>query len=95
MFLFFCISNFSIHVGFFWGGCSKEARKEGRKKRTETSSSFDSVFVDDAERSPALVSLVVVRGKGESVVCVEPAVVGVTALRPGSLCDFQGGRSCG
>ena len=62
---------------------------------TESSSSLDSVFIDDAERTPTLVSRVVVRGKGKCVVCVEPAVVGVAALRPGSLCDFQRSRCCG
>lgn len=62
---------------------------------TETSSSFDSVFVDDTERTPALVSRVVIGSKRKRVVRVEPAVVGVAALRPGSLCDLQGSRCYG
>ena len=83
----FCVSSLSIHV---YDGVWRVIRM-----LTESSSSLDSVFIDDAERTPTLVSRVVVRGKGKCVVCVEPAVVGVAALRPGSLCDFQRSRCCG
>ena len=57
----------------------------------EAGAGLDAVFVDDAQRAPALVARVVVRREGEGVVRVQPVVVRVAAVRPWSLGDIHAG----
>lgn len=61
----------------------------GRGVRTETGAGLYSVFVDDPQWAEALVSGVIVRGEGESVVCVQPVVIGMSALRPTALGELH------
>ena len=68
-----------------------EDEKLGVAVRAEARAGLDAVFVDDAQRAPALVARVVVRCEGEGVVRVQPVVVRVAAVRPGSLGDLHAG----
>ena len=67
----------------------------GRGVRTKTGAGLYSVFVDDPQRAEALVSGIIVRGEGESVVCVQPVVIGMSALRPTALGDVHRSLACG
>ena len=57
----------------------------------EAAAGGDVVFVDDAEGAKAHVGGVAVVGKGEGVLGVEPAVVGVAAGGGGAQADGEGG----
>ena len=59
----------------------------GVRVRAKARAAFYAVFVDHAEGTERFVGRVVVGGEGEGVEGVEPAVVGVAAVVPGSLCD--------
>jgi len=56
--------DFRISVGVCW----------------EAAAAVDAVFVQHTQRSEVLVSWIVVVGKREGVICIEPAVVCVTAV---------------
>lgn len=63
----------------------------GVRVGTEAGAGGDAVFVDDAQGAEGFVLRMVVGGEGESVECVEPAVVGVAAGGPGAGGYFEGG----
>ena len=76
-----------------------EDQELGVRVCAEACAGLHAVFVNDAQGAPGLVARVVVRCEGECVVCVEPVVVGVAAMRPGPLCDLHacwsgGGGHC-
>jgi hypothetical protein len=62
--------------------------------RTETSAGLDPVFVDYPERTEALMPRVIVRREGEGVVCVQPIVICMSALRPTALGDLHRSWNC-
>lgn len=72
-------------------GISMRVRREAR-------STIDAIFVEDAQRSEVLEGWIVVVGEAESMVRIEPAVVGVSAVgRPtgDNLCVGEGFGHCG
>lgn len=62
----------------------------GVRVRAKACAALHAVFVYHAEGAEGFVRGVVVGGEGEGVEGVEPAVVGVAAVVPGALCDFEG-----